>query len=131
MTTFSMIGAVFILFAWVVYSVVGRAWRKRRSIFGTGPIFRCVICGALIAAAGFDFVTCVEAIGSGRIYVVLGGGFHTSSHGFTVYQAGNPNGFWEAVCVHCYLGLVLIYLFVAEIIIAIKQNKHVKPRPPA
>ena len=129
--TFSMLAAVFALFAWVVYSVVKRACRKRRSIFGASPALRFVICAALIATACFEIFQCMEAVGSGKIYVVLGGGFHTTSHGFTVYQASNPSGFWEAICSYCYLSLIFIYLFVAEIIIAVRQRKHVKLRPSA
>jgi len=124
-----MLAAVFALFALVIYSVVKRAYRKRRFIFGASPVLRYTICAALIAAACFDIFKCVEAIGSGKIYVVLGGRLHTTSHGFTVYQASNPGGFWEAICIYSYLDLIFICLFVAEIIIAIRQKKHVRPRP--
>lgn len=129
-TTFLVLGALFVLVGWVVFLVVRRAYRKRRSIFGVKPVLRCISCGALFAAACFQFYMCAAAISSGQILVVFGGRYAHGS-GSAVYQASNPGGFWEAICANCYLGLVLLYVFVGEVAIFIKQSRNVKPKSSA
>jgi hypothetical protein len=120
---FSMLGALFLLFWWVVYSVTSRAYRRKLSIFGRGPIFRCAIWGLLIIGACFQFYYCWEAVGSGKIYESLGGGFHTSYRGYTFYRATSPNGFWAWVCAEYYFGIMLLYVFIAEMIVIVRSKK--------
>jgi hypothetical protein len=57
--TFSLLGAVFVLFGWVVYSVIRRAARKRRSILGGRPTFRYGMCGIMVVVAASFFFNCV------------------------------------------------------------------------
>ena len=129
-TTFLMLGALFVLFGWVVVSVVRRAYRKRRSIFGDRPVLRYFICSALLLAACFELYHCTRAISSGHILVALGGGFHTSSHAHTIYRANNPSGFWAAICSYYYLSIVFLYVFFGEVLVFVRQ-KNVKPKSSA
>jgi hypothetical protein len=122
--TVGMLAAVFSLFGWVLFSIVRRAWRKRRSIFGRSALFRYTICAVLIVVACYSVVDCLDSIKDGKILVAFSGRW-TSGVSFTIRRVENPAGFWEAVCVYSYISLAFFYLSVAEISIGIRQSKRV------
>jgi hypothetical protein len=128
--TVLMLSALFVLFGVVVYSVVRQGYRKRRSFFGDRPVLRNIGCTALFIAASIFVYDCTRALSTGHIRVVLGGGFHTSSHPFTIYRATDPDGFWEAICIHYYLSIVIVYMLVGEVLVFVRQKK-VKQKSPA
>jgi hypothetical protein len=54
--TFVMLACLFVLFGWVQYSVVRRAWRKRLAVFGGGAILRYGGSAILFGFACFCFI---------------------------------------------------------------------------
>jgi hypothetical protein len=128
--TFLMLGALFVLFGVVVFSVVRQGYRKTRSFFGDRPLLRNVGCSALFIAACIFVYDCTRALSTGHILVVLGGGFHVSSHPFTIYKATDPGDFWEAICIHYYVSIVCLYVLLGEVRVLVRP-KNVKPKSSA
>jgi hypothetical protein len=123
--TFVMLACLFVLFGWVQYSVVRRAWRKRRAVFRGGAILRYGGSAILFGFACFCFICGLNAIKDGSIFVVLHGRLSNSSVAFTIHRADNPNSFWEAVCVYIYMALTFYFLSFAEIITSIRESSRV------
>ncbi len=129
--TFWLLGALFVLVGWVQYSVIRRAWRKRRSIFGRGPMLRYAICAVLLAAGVYSFVTCYGAFRDGRIYVAFYHRFASHGLGYTIDRADNPSGFFREFFFDSFFGLMTSCLGMAELMIGVRQKKHVSKRPSA
>lgn len=132
-TTFSLLGVLFVLLAWVVFSVTKTAARKKRSPLGIPDqerTIRFVVCSLLIVFACASFYWGADGILNGRILE----GHYTrfiSSHVFTVYRANEPDRFWRVVCEDCFEGLLFLYLAAAEIMMAVKRSQQVKHKAPA
>jgi len=130
-TRFSLLGVLFVLLAWVAFSVIKRAGRKRRSPLGIpdgARALRFIVCGLFITVAGSLFYDVANGVLTGRI---LEGSYtrFISSHVFTVFRTDDPDRFWTVICWNCFYGLLLLGLATAEIMIAVKRSRYVKPKP--
>jgi hypothetical protein len=121
--------ALFVLIGWMAHSVVQFAIHRKLPIFGGGRVFRTVICGTLILAACFLIYLGINGFLNGSIEVLSFSGGQGSSRTKFINFADNPDGFWDAVCIYLFLGLVFIYVSIAEIIIYRKLKKYHKPGP--
>jgi len=124
--TYSLLATVMILFGYATFSVVRTAARGKRSLLGGSPIFRFVVCGVLILAAGYLLFDNVNAVRKGEIYVVLSGRGTSHNIGYTIHRADNPSGFWEAICIYTYIALVFLCLSAAEIVWTLKRSRKVR-----
>jgi hypothetical protein len=132
-TQFSLLGVLFVLLAWVTFSVTKTAARKKRSPLGIpdgAQTVRFIVCGLFVVVACASFWWSADGVFSGKILENNYTRF-ISSHAFTVYRADEPDRFWKVVCENCFFGLLFLYLVVAEITLAVKRSKHVKPKPSA
>ena len=118
-----MLSPLAIYWVWAQYDVVRRAWRKRKSILGGRALFRYGICAVLLAAVCSIIVKCSEAIKDGEILVAVPNRF-SRSVAITVHRADNPSGFWEAICVYGFIGVMFLHLALAEIMIGIRERRH-------
>ena len=132
-TQFSLLGVLFVLLSVVVFSVIKRAGRKKRSPLGIpdgARALRFIVCGLFITVGCYLFCDIADGVLTGKILE----GHYTrfiSSHAFTVYRADEPDRFWTEVCWDGFYALIFLYVAVAEIMIAVKRSRQVKPKPSA
>jgi len=125
-TQVSLLGVLFILLVWVTFSVIRTAARKKRSPLGIpagAPVIRFIVCGLFIAVAGSFIYDSAVGISTGKIMEAHYTRF-ISSHVSIVNRADEPARFWTVVYWNCFFTFMLLSLAIAEVVIAMKRNKH-------